>query len=198
MSSRVSFTRMDAATQADHDLLARNFAPYLAEAPDRFLATLAAQREERTSGYRIDRCEHAVQAATRARRDGADVDWVVAALLHDIGDGLAPMNHDRMAAEIVRPYVREEVTWVVEHHGVFQQYYTGRFTGADPEARERFRDHPHFDATAAFCERWDQCSFDPSYRSDPLESFRPELVEVFARPHFDDHHLRPGVEIGLP
>ena len=84
MSSRVSFTRMDAATQADHDLLARNFAPYLAEAPDRFLATLAAQREERTSGYRIDRCEHAVQAATRARRDGADVDWVVAALLHDV------------------------------------------------------------------------------------------------------------------
>ena len=82
MSPTVSFTRMAAATQADHDLLARNFAPYLAEAPDRFLATLAAQREERTSGYQIDRCEHAVQAATRARRDGADVDWVVAALLH--------------------------------------------------------------------------------------------------------------------
>lgn len=198
MPPTVSFTRMDAATQADHDLLARNFAPYLAEAPDRFLTTLAAQREERTSGYQLDRCEHAVQAATRARRDGADVDWVVAALLHDIGDGLAPMNHDRMAAEIVRPYVREEVTWVVEHHGVFQQHYTGRFNGADPEAREQFRDHPHFDATADFCERWDQCSFDPSYRSDPLESFRPELVEVFARAHFDARHLRPGEAVGLP
>ena len=194
----VAFTRMDQATQADHDLLAERLEPYLAEAPDRFIEALEAQRLDRTSGYQIDRCEHALQSATRARRDGADVDWVVAALLHDIGDGLAPMNHDRFAAEIVRPYVREEVTWVVEHHGVFQQHYTGRFNGCDPEARERFRDSPHFDATAAFCARWDQVSFDPAYESDPLESFRDDLATVFGRPHFDPVHLQPGVAIGLP
>lgn len=198
MAETVAFTRMDQATQADHDLLGRRLAPYLQEAPDRLLAALAAQRAERESGYQIDRCEHGLQSATRARRDGADVDWVVAALLHDIGDALAPMNHDRMAAEILRPYVREEVTWVVEHHGVFQQYYSGRFNGSDPDVRERFRGHRYFDTTAAFCARWDQCSFDPAYESDPLESFRPELSEVFGRTPFADEHLRPGEADGLP
>ena len=194
----VSFTRMDEGTQEDYDLLARHFEPYMAEVADRYIDALLAQKRERLSGYRVDRCEHALQAATRARRDGADADWIVAALLHDIGDGLAPMNHDRMAAEIVRPYVREEVTWVVEHHGIFQQYHSGRFTGRDPDARDRFRGHPHFEATAGFCARWDQISFDPDYESDPIESFRPELTEVFGRPHFDPAHLRPGEAVGLP
>ncbi len=198
MSDRVSFTRMSEATQADHDLLAERLEPYLAEAPDRFLAALAAQRSERESGYQIDRCEHGLQAATRARRDGADSDWVVAALLHDIGDGLAPMNHDRMAAEILRPYVREEVTWVVAHHGAFQQYYTGRFNGGDPAAREQFRDSPYFAACVDFCERWDQCSFDPAYESDSLESFRADLETIFSRSPFDPANLRPGESHGLP
>ncbi len=194
----VSFTQMSDASQADHDLLAARLVPYLTEAPDRFLAALAAQREERSSGYQVDRCEHALQSATRARRDGADVDWVVAALLHDIGDGLAPMNHDRMAAEILRPYVREEVTWVIAHHGVFQLHYTGPFNGGDPAAREQFRESPHFTACAEFCERWDQCSFDPAYGSDPLDSFRADLEAVFSRTPFDPANLCVGTATGLP
>lgn len=194
----VGFTRMDEATRADHDLLDERLGPYLAEAPDRLLAALEAQVHERSSGYQVDRLEHALQSATRARRDGADVEWVVAALLHDIGDGLAPMNHDRFAAEVVRPYVREEVTWVVGHHGVFQQYYRGPFVGLDPNARDRHRDSPYFDSCVGFCARWDQVSFDPAYDSDDLGSFRGELVEVFGRPAFDPEHLRPGEVVGLP
>ena len=194
----VSFIRMDEGTEADYQLLARRFQPYMAESPDRYIAALEAQRHERASGYPIDRCEHALQSATRARRDGADVDWVVAALLHDIGDALSPMNHDRMAAEVVRPFVREEVTWVVGHHGIFQQHHSGPMNGTDPDARERFRGHPHFDAAAAFCARWDQVSFDPEFHADSMESFRPELTEVFARPAFDPVYLRPGEAVGLP
>lgn len=193
----VSFTRMDAGTKADYDLLARKFEPYMAESPDRYIAALEAQRHERSSGYPIDRCEHALQAATRARRDGADADWIVAALLHDIGDALSPMNHGRMAAEIIRPFVREEVTWVVAHHPIFQQHHSGPMNGTDPDARETFRAHPHFDAAAMFCARWDQVSFDPGYEADSMERFRPELTEVFARPAFDPVHLRPGEAIGL-
>ncbi len=194
----VSFTRMDEGTTADYELLARKFEPYMAESPDRYIAALEAQRHERSSGYPIDRCEHALQSATRARRDGADPDWIVAALLHDIGDALAPMNHDRMAAEIIRPFVREEVTWVVAHHGIFQQHHAGPMNGTDPDARERFRGHPYFEAAAAFCARWDQISFDPSYESDSMESFRPELTEVFARPAFDPLYVRPDEVLGLP
>ena len=194
----VSFTRMDAGTKADYDLLARKFEPYMAESPDRYLAALEAQRHERSSGYPIDRCEHALQSATRARRDGADADWVVAALLHDIGDALSPMNHDRMAAEVIRPFVREEVTWVVAHHGIFQQRHSGPMNGTDPDAREKFRGHRYFEAAAAFCARWDQVSFDPGYEADSMESFRSELTEVFARPAFDPRYVRADEAFGFP
>ncbi len=119
----VAFTRMKDGTREEYLMLHELEKPFHAGTADRLLRELARQGEETLSGYRITRLEHALQAATRARRDRADIDWVVAALLHDIGDGLAPQNHDRFAAEILRPFLREEVTWVVEHHGIFQMHY---------------------------------------------------------------------------
>ncbi len=194
----VSFTQMKDGTREDYALLERLEKPFLQGTADRLLAELAAQDAETLPGYKITRLEHGLQAATRARRDGADLDWVVAALLHDIGDRLAPQNHDRMAAEILRPYVREEVAWVVEHHGIFQMAYYAHHYGWDPEARQRFADHPCFASCAAFCERWDQASFDPDYRMDPLESFRADVRAVFARKAYDPEVIRAGEVHGLP
>ncbi len=194
----VSFTRMKDGTAEDYALLERLEKPFLAGTADRLLAELAAQDAETLPGYRISRLTHGLQAATRARRDGADLDWVVAALLHDIGDRLAPQNHDRMAAEILRPYVREEVAWVVEHHGVFQMAYYAHHHGGDPEARQRFAGHPCFRSCAEFCERWDQASFDPDYPTEPLEAFAEDVRAVFARPAYAPEVLRPGVVLGLP
>ena len=194
----VSFTQMKDGTREDYELLREAEKPHLAMTPERILRELRAQGEETLPGYRITRLEHGLQAATRARREGADVDWIVAALLHDIGDGLAPQNHDRFAAEILRPFLREEVCWVVEHHGIFQMHYYAHHYGWDRDARERFRDHPCFKSCADFCERWDQASFDPGYDSDPLESFEPLVREVFARKAYDDEVTRPGVVTGLP
>lgn len=195
---KVSFTRMKDGTREDYALLEELERPFLAGTADRLLRELAAQADETLSGYRITRLQHGLQAATRARRDGADLDWVVAALLHDIGDRLAPQNHDRMAAEILRPYVREEVAWVVEHHGIFQMAYYAHHVGQDPEARQRFRDHPCYRSCADFCERWDQSSFDPDYPMDPLESFAADVRAVFARTAYDPAVLRPGEVRGLP
>jgi predicted HD phosphohydrolase len=110
---------------------------------------------------------------------------IVAALVHDLGDELAPDNHSQLAAAIVRPYVRAEVTWVIEMHGVFQMVYYGEHVGLDPNARDAYRDHQWFDSCAAFCERWDQSSFDPEYPTRPLEHFEPMLREVFGRTPFD-------------
>ena len=110
-----------------------------------------------------------------------DIDWIVGALLHDIGDGLAPQNHDRFSAEVVRPFVRWEVSWVIEHHGIFQMLYYAHHYGWDKDARDRYRDHPCFDTCAKFCERWDQSSFDPDYPTKPLEYFEPMVREVFSR-----------------
>ncbi|MEL7139232.1 MAG: HD domain-containing protein, partial [Pseudomonadota bacterium] len=146
----------------------------------------------------ITRLEHGLQAATRARRDGADRDWVVATLLHDIGDGLAPQNHDRFAAEIMRPFMREEVTWVVEHHGIFQMYYYAHHYGWDRELRQKYSDSPYYRSCVDFCERWDQSSFDPDYPMDPLESFADDVRAVFARKAYDPAVTQPGVVIGLP
>ncbi len=194
----VSFTQMKDGTLEDYELLHELEVPYIAGTADRLLAELKRQGEDTLAGYKVSRLEHGLQSATRARREGADIDWVVATLLHDIGDALAPQNHDRMAAEIVRPFVREEVTWVVEHHGIFQTYYFGHHYGWDRNRREEHRYSPYYQSCVDFCARWDQASFDPDYPSLSLESFAPQLKEVFARKPYDEAVIRPGVVEGLP
>ncbi len=176
----VSFTKMSDGTEEDYAFLAAHEAEYAKELPNRIMDALAGLRNS-LAGYKIDRLEHSLQSATRAERDGADIDWIVSALVHDIGDDLAPYNHDSLAANILRPYVREECAWVVQHHGIFQYKYYADKVGLDPEARQKFAGHEHFDAAVMFCERWDQTSFDPDYDTFELEHFRPMVEEVFTR-----------------
>lgn len=180
----VSFTEMKQGTQADYLLLDRYEQAHTATVADRLLTALTSLQQGLT-GYQIDRLQHSLQSATRAEADGANEEWVVAALLHDIGDDLAPMNHSEFAAAIIKPYVSEEVHWVVAHHGVFQMAYYAHHLGKDPNARERYRDHPFFDSCVRFCERWDQPSFDPNYPTKPLEYFAPMVRRVFAAEQVD-------------
>ena len=194
----VEFTEMKHGTKEDYELLHELEKPFHAMTPDRILQELRRQGEATLEGYKITRLDHGLQSATRAYREGADIDWVVGALLHDIGDGLAPQNHDRMSAEVLRPFVREEVAWVIEHHGIFQMLYYGHHYGWDRYARDRYRDHPSFDACAEFCERWDQSSFDPEYDAESLEFFEPMVREVFTRKAYDDAVVQPGVVTGIP
>jgi predicted HD phosphohydrolase len=179
----VQFTQMADGTGDEYRFLHGLERQYIAELPDRILANLRVL-DDGLAGYRVSRLGHSLQSATRAERDGADVDWIVAALVHDIGDALAPENHSQLAAAVLRPYVREEVTWVVLMHGVFQQLYYGDHLGVDAHARDAYRDHQWFDSCARFCERWDQASFDPDYPTETLEHFEPMVREVFSRPAF--------------
>jgi predicted HD phosphohydrolase len=194
----VSFRQMKDGTREDYELLRELEVPFVAATPVRLLAELARQKTDTLAGYKVTRLDHALQAATRARREGADADWIVAALLHDIGDGLAPYNHDRMAAEVLRPYVRGEVTWVVEHHGAFQMIYYAHHYGWNRNEREKYRGHPCFQSAVDFCERWDQSAFDPDYPQDKLESFAPLVRAVFARKPYDPAVIRAGEVRGLP
>src|SRR5256884_5721577 len=118
-------------------------------------------------------------------KEGADEEMITAALLHDIGDELAPYNHAEFAAAMLRPYLRAEVTWIVQHHGLFQNYYYVHHLGGDRNARDRFRGHPWYQACADFCAHWDQCSFDPNYPSEPLSAFEPSVRRIFTRPAQD-------------
>ena len=180
----VSFTRMDAGTVEDYALLGKLEHEFVARLPDRLLGALEGLRSS-LAGYKIDRLEHSLQSATRAEEDGADIEMVVAALIHDLGDDLAPENHSQMAAAIIRPYVREEVTWIIEHHGVFQMFYYGDAAGLNKDERERYRGHEWFDSCERFCRDWDQMAFDPDYPTKPLSYFEPMLRTVFSRPAFD-------------
>ena len=194
----VKFVEMKDGDKEDYLLLQELEKPYLKMTPNRIIEELKRQGNVSLEGYKITRLEHGLQSGTRALRDGADLDWIVGALLHDIGDGLAPQNHDRMSAEVVRPYVREEVSWVIEHHGIFQMIYYAHHYGWDKNARDRFKDNIYFKSCSDFCERWDQSCFDPSYNSEPLETFEPMIKEVFTRKAYDPLVLRSKEVRGLP
>ena len=192
MDEHVNFVNMKDGTREEYELLARLEKPYLALTADRVLEELKRAGEATLEGYKITRLQHGLQSGTRALRDGADLDWVVGALLHDIGDGLAPQNHDKMSAEVIRPFVRWDVAWTVEHHGIFQMLYYGHHYGWDRNARDQFRDHPVFDNCAEFCERWDQSSFDPDYPTETLDIFEPMVREVFGRKAYSPEIIREG------
>lgn len=198
MTETVSFTAMKDGTREDYELLEKLEKPFLALTAERVLDELRRAGEATLEGYKITRLEHGLQSGTRALRAGVDIDWIVGALLHDVGDGLAPQNHDRMSAEVVRPFVRWEVSWTIEHHGLFQMLYYGHHYGWDRNARDRYRDHPLYETCAAFCEHWDQSSFDPDYDSEPLDVFEPMVREVFARKAYAREVIREGFVSGLP
>ena len=193
---KVKFTAMKDGDAEDYHLLDGLEREYASGTAKRLLDALV-QLDESLSGYQITRLGHSVQAATRAWRDGADVDWVVAALLHDIGDIYAPYNHDEYAATILKPFVREQVTWVVEKHGDFQRLYYAMHTGGNPHARDKFKGHAYYDDCDEFCASWDQSSFDPDYETLPISHFAPLVEEVFARNAYDPAVIRAGERVAL-
>jgi predicted HD phosphohydrolase len=187
----VRFTEMKDGTREDYELLELHERDYLRTLPDRVVSAVKAL-ETGLGGYPVTRLEHSLQAATRAKRDGADTEMIVAALIHDMGDDVAPFNHAGIASAVLRPYVRPEVTWIVEQHGLFQSYYYLHHLGGDREGREKYRDHRWYQACKDFCANWDQSSFDPSYRAEPLESFVPLVREVFTRKAYDPRFVGVG------
>lgn len=193
---QVKFTQMKDGDKEDYDFLTAHETEYTKGTADRLLKALV-DLDESLSGYQVTRLGHSVQSATRAWRDGADDDWVVSALLHDIGDIYAPYNHDEYAATILRPFVREQCTWVVEKHGDFQMIYYGHHVGGNPHKRDAYKGHPYFEDCAAFCERWDQASFDPNYDSKPIEFFTDMVRSVFARTPYDPKVIRSGARMPL-
>lgn len=184
----VGFTRMQDGTAEDFALLERLEEGYVEKLPDRLLDAVRAL-EHSLAGYKVTRYEHSLQSATRALRDGRSEEYVVAALLHDIGDELAPYTHGEMVGAVLRPYVEPRIYWVIKHHGLFQQFHCAADPGTDPDARERFRGHEWFDDCAEFCALYDQNCFDPEYESLPIETFEPMVRRAFAAPRYLDGDL---------
>lgn len=176
---RAKYTQMADGTIEDWMIIGKHAGAFQRDLPNRVLKHLKLLDGD-FGGYPVDRLEHSIQTATRAHRAGKDEEYVVCALLHDIGDTLGSANHADVGAAILKPYVSEQNHWMVENHAIFQGYYFFDFLGLDKNVREQFRGHPSFEYTAQFCHLYDQSAFDPAYESMPLEAFEPMVQRVFS------------------
>ena len=177
---KVNFTQMKDGSKEDYLLLDKHEKKYIEGTADRLLKFMSGLNST-LEGYKISRLEHSLQTATRALNDKAGDEMIVAALFHDIGDELAPLNHSEYAAAVLKPYVSEKTRWIVEKHGEFQMYYYAHHLGGNRNQREKYRGHKYYQETMDFCEKWDQKSFDPNFKSLSLKEFEPFVKKIFSR-----------------
>ena len=178
---RAKFHTMVESTAEDWAAISRAGQAHRGEHVDRILSHLNLLKGDH-GGFAVDRLEHSLQTATRAHQAGHDEEYVVCALLHDVGDILLPASHAELGAAILRPYISDRNHWMLEKHGVFQGYYFFHHLGLDRDMREQYRGHPDFEHTAQFCHLYDQNSFDPAFQSMPLEAFVPMMRRVMDTP----------------
>ncbi|HZV19516.1 MAG TPA: HD domain-containing protein [Sphingobium sp.] len=178
----VAFTRIRDGSPEEFATVMASLRTLTGNLPNRILEALRESADEGVGGYQVNRIEHMLQSATRAQRAGESMDYVVAALVHDIGDIVAPYTHGEIAAAIIKPFVEPRLTWILKVHPVFTMYYYADFIGADKNAREKHRGNQWFDDAVYFVENYDENCFDPAYESLPLEYFEPMVHEVFSRP----------------
>jgi predicted HD phosphohydrolase len=178
--NQVKFSQMKDGDKQDYDLLANCEDEFIEGTAERVIRVLKGL-DSSFSGYKVSRLEHSLQAASRAMRENAEEEMVVAALLHDIGDEIAPLNHSELAASVLKPFVSEKTRWIVEKHGLFQTYYYNHHYGKDRNLRDQFKGHEFYEDTINFCHRWDQSSFDPNYDTISLDDFIPLVGKVFSR-----------------
>ncbi len=179
--AQAKFHAMVDGTQEDWLNISRAAAEFGRGLPERIIAHLKLLEGD-CGGFAIDRLEHSLQTATRAHQAGMDEEYVVCALLHDIGDTLGPRNHADVAAAIIQPFVSERNHWMVANHAIFQGYYFFHHLGLDRNMRDQYRGHPDFEYTAQFCHLFDQEAFDPNFKSMPLDAFTPMLQRVMLTP----------------
>ena len=176
----VKFVQMKDGTKEDYLLLEKHEKKYIEGTADRLIKFMSGLTNT-LEGYQITRLEHSLQSATRALNDKANEEMVVATLLHDIGDELAPLNHSEYAAAVLKPYVSEKTHWIIEKHGEFQMYYYVHHLGGNRNQRDKYKGHKYYKDTVDFCENWDQKSFDPNFKSLPLKEFEPMVKKIFSR-----------------
>jgi predicted HD phosphohydrolase len=181
MNDRATFTRMDQSTAADWQCIVGEFMPFSRQLPDRILAHLKLLDGD-YGGFPVDRYTHCLQTATLALRDGRDDEYVVCALLHDIGDTLGCYNHPDIAAAVLKPFVSEANHWMVQNHGIFQGYNFFHHIGLDRNLRDNFKGHEHYARTEEFIALYDNPAFDPRTETLPIAEFEPMVRRVFAMP----------------
>lgn len=176
------FTNMHEGTASDWAYIAAEHGKHQQSAAAKQIMESLKRLEHIEVGFAANQLTHSLMAGTLARRSGASDEEVVAALTHDLGKLFSIPNHGPIAAEMLKPYVREDVYHAVYHHQQFQGRYYFEHLGLNPEAREQFRDQSWYDFAVRLVDEWDAPAFDPDFDVDPLESFEPEISRVFSNP----------------
>jgi predicted HD phosphohydrolase len=177
---KMHFTRMDQGTDEDFKILKRVHENTIKELPNRLFTMLNDLSGDQA--YNLNRRDHSLQAATRALRADADEELIVAALFHDVGEALGPMNHGEVAAAILHPFVSDDIYNLLKYHGLFQTYFFGAHLGLDPNARDKFKNESWYQKTVDFCAKYDEVSFDPAYRNEPMSTFEPMVRRLLNKP----------------
>jgi predicted HD phosphohydrolase len=180
MPEKMHFTRMDLGTDEDFEILKRVHQSTLKQLPAQLMTMLNDLSGDQA--YNLNRKDHSLQSATRALRDGADEELIVVTLFHDVGEALGPMNHGEIAAAIMHPFISEDNYHLLKYHGLFQTYFFGAHLGLDPNAREKFKNESWYQKTVDFCANYDEISFEPAYKNEPMATFEPMVRRLFDKP----------------
>ncbi|MGK0375754.1 MAG: putative HD phosphohydrolase [Arenicella sp.] len=178
---QANFNKMSESTAEDWRSIMGEQMAFFTKLPDRILAHMQLLDED-YGGFPVDRLQHSLQTAELAAEAGEDDQYVVCALLHDIGDTLGSTNHADVAAAILEPFISEENLWMIKHHAIVQGYNFFHHLGLERNMREQFKDHPHYQRTLRFVNKYDDLAFDVSKPKLSLKHFEPMVREVFAKP----------------
>ena len=181
MTQTATFKVLADSSPQDWNLIIEEQRKFGAVLPERILEHLMLLNKD-YGGFPVDRLQHCMQTAELAAEDSRDDEYVVCALLHDIGDTLGSFNHADVGAAILEPFVSEENHWMIKHHAIFQGYNFFHHLGMDRNMRDAYRDSPHFERTEEFIAKYDNPAFDYDKPALALELFTPMVQKVFAQP----------------
>ena len=179
--ARPGFKSLSTSSAEDWQHICDETRRFFAGLPDRILAHLRLLDSD-YGGFPVDRLQHSLQTAELAASAGCDDEYVVCALLHDIGDTLGSANHPDVAAAILYPYVTEANHWMIKHHGIFQGYNFFHHLGMDRNMRDAYRGTPFYDQTEEFIAKYDDPAFDADKPRLDLSLFEGAVRRVFAKP----------------
>lgn len=177
---QVKFCALEEATPEDYAILKPFLAAEAKRVPHHVVDLFRSQRGD-PGALQVDMFTHGLLTGNYAVDDGADEETVVVALLHDVAHDLSRQHHGNVVAEILRPFVSQTWISVLQHHTVFQGYYSWHHMGLDRNARDKYRQEPWY-GHAVRLASWDQKAFNPHYTSRPLEYFLPMIDRLFANP----------------
>jgi predicted HD phosphohydrolase len=176
---KTRFTSMDRSNFFQWLTIANSSSKLHAINAPKAVINLLKQCQRYSFGMPVNVLQHCLQTATRAARANASDEWVLAALLHDVGIAISYPGHAQISAAIIRSFVSEAVYKTVFHHHEFELAHYGHRIGESTTMRDLYVNENWYAAASIFVDEFVQVSYDPNYDSYPLKEFKPLIKDTF-------------------